>query len=51
MSEAPAGFAAPKENSRLKKLEAELSLDKETLKGLIAKNGWGSSAIAGVPSF
>ncbi len=30
------------ENSRLKKLVAELSLDKEMLKGLIAKNGWGS---------
>lgn len=30
------------ENSRLKKLVAELSLDKEMLKGLITKNGWGS---------
>lgn len=30
------------ENGRLKKLVAELSLDKEMLKGLIAKNGWGS---------
>ena len=30
------------ENGRLKKLVAELSLDKEMLKGVIAKNGWGS---------
>jgi putative transposase len=30
------------ENGRLKKLVAELSLDREMLKGLIAKNGWGS---------
>lgn len=30
------------ENSRLKKLVAELSLDKEMLKDVIAKNGWGS---------
>ena len=30
------------ENERLKKLVAELSLDKELLKAVIAKNGWGS---------
>jgi putative transposase len=30
------------ENGRLKKLVAELSLDKEMLKAVIAKNGWGS---------
>jgi putative transposase len=30
------------ENQRLKKLVAELSLDKEMLKAVIAKNGWGS---------
>ena len=29
-------------NGRLKKLVAELSLDKEMLKAVIAKNGWGS---------
>src|SRR5260221_14790325 len=28
------------ENRRLKHLVADLSLDKEALKGLIAKNGW-----------
>jgi putative transposase len=30
------------ENSRLKKLVADLSLDKEMLKAVISKNGWGS---------
>ena len=30
------------ENSRLRKLVADLSLDKEMLKALIAKNGWRS---------
>lgn len=30
------------ENHRLKKLVADLSLDKEMLKSVIAKNGWGS---------
>ena len=30
------------ENGRLKKLVAELSLDKEMLKAVITKNGWGS---------
>lgn len=29
------------ENGRLKKLAAELSLDKEMLKAVITKNGWG----------
>ena len=29
-------------NQRLKKLVADLSLDKEMLKAVIAKNGWGS---------
>jgi putative transposase len=28
------------ENGKLKRLVADLSLDKEALKGLIAKNGW-----------
>jgi putative transposase len=30
------------ENSRLRKLVADLSLDKEMLKAVIAKNGWRS---------
>ena len=30
------------ENQRLKKLVADLSLDKDMLKAVIAKNGWGS---------
>ena len=30
------------ENRRLKSLVADLSLDREALRGLIAKNGWGS---------
>ena len=30
------------ENRRLKALVADLSLDREALRGLIAKNGWGS---------
>jgi putative transposase len=30
------------ENHRLKKLVADLSLDKDTLKAVISKNGWGS---------
>jgi len=30
------------ENHRLKKLVADLSLDKEMLKAVIAKNGWSS---------
>ena len=30
------------ENARLKKLVADLSLDKEMLKDVIAGNGWGS---------
>jgi putative transposase len=30
------------ENGRLKKLVADLSLDKEMLKAVIAKNGWSS---------
>ena len=30
------------ENGRLKKLVADLSLDKDALQSLIAKNGWGS---------
>jgi putative transposase len=31
-----------KENRRLKHLVADLSLDKEVLKAVISKNGWGS---------
>ena len=30
------------ENHRLKKLVADLSLDKDMLKAVISKNGWGS---------
>jgi putative transposase len=30
------------ENTRLRKLVADLSLDKEMLKAVISKNGWGS---------
>jgi len=30
------------ENRRLKQIVADLSLDKEALKSVIAKNGWGS---------
>src|SRR5690242_21145738 len=30
------------ENRRLKQLVADLSLDKEVLKAMISKNGWGS---------
>ena len=30
------------ENARLKKLVADLSLDKEVMKAVIAKNGWSS---------
>jgi putative transposase len=30
------------ENQRLKRLVADLSLDKEMLKAVISKNGWGS---------
>jgi len=30
------------ENHRLKRLVADLSLDKEMLKAVISKNGWGS---------
>jgi putative transposase len=30
------------ENHRLKKLVADLSLDKEMLKAVISKSGWGS---------
>ena len=30
------------ENRRLKQMVADLSLDKEALKSVIAKNGWGS---------
>ena len=29
------------ENRRLKQLVADLSLDKEALKGIVRKNGWG----------
>jgi putative transposase len=31
------------ENSRLRKLVADLSLDKETLQSVIGKNGWSST--------
>lgn len=32
----------PGENTRLRKLVADLSLDKEALQSVIRKNGWGS---------
>jgi len=40
VSEAQAAKQLRDENTRLKKLVVDLSLDKEMLKALIAKNGW-----------
>ena len=42
MSEAQRLRSLEDENSRLKRLVADLSLDKEMLKAVIAKNGLGS---------
>jgi putative transposase len=42
VSEAQEAKQLRDENARLKKLVAELSLDKDALQSLIAKNGWGS---------
>lgn len=42
MSEAQRLRQLEDENHRLKKLVADLSLDKEMLKAVIVKNGWSS---------
>jgi putative transposase len=42
VSEAQEAKQLRDENARLKKLVADLSLDKDALQSLIAKNGWGS---------
>ncbi len=42
VSEAQEARQLRDENARLKKLVADLSLDKDALQSLIAKNGWGS---------
>ena len=42
VSEAQRLRALEDENSRLKRLVADLSLDREMLKAVIAKNGWSS---------
>jgi putative transposase len=42
VSEAQEAKQLRDENTRLKKLVVDLSLDKEMLKALIAKNGWSS---------
>jgi putative transposase len=42
MSETQAAKQLRNENTRLKKLVVDLSLGKEMLKAVIAKNGWGS---------
>lgn len=42
VSEAQEAKQLREENTRLKKLVVDLSLDKEMLKAVIAKNGWGS---------
>jgi putative transposase len=42
VSEAQEAKQLRDENTRLKKLVVDLSLDKEMLKAVIAKNGWGS---------
>ena len=45
MNEAEELRALRDENQRLKKLVADLSLDKEMLKSLIAKNGYSSRVL------
>jgi putative transposase len=42
VSEAQEAKQLRDENARLKKLVADLSLDKDALQSVIAKNGWGS---------
>lgn len=42
VSEAQEARQLRDENARLKKLVADLSLDKEALQAVIRKNGWGS---------
>ena len=42
MSEAQEAKQLRDENTRLRKLVADLSLDKDMLQAVIAKNGWGS---------
>ena len=42
VSEAQEARQLREENARLRKLVADLSLDKDALKSVIAKNGWGS---------
>ena len=42
VSEAQEAKQLRDENGRLKKLVADLSLDKDALQSVIAKNGWGS---------
>ena len=42
VSEAQEAKQLRDENARLKKLVADLSLDKEALQSVIRKNGWGS---------
>jgi putative transposase len=42
VSEAQEAKQLREENTKLKKLVVDLSLDKEMLKAVIAKNGWGS---------
>ena len=47
VSEAQEAKQLRDENTRLKKLVVDLSLDKEMLKALIAKNGWSSEPAVG----
>src|SRR6266478_4939867 len=42
VSEAQEAKQLREENTKLKKLVVDLSLDREMLKAVIAKNGWGS---------
>jgi putative transposase len=42
VSEAQEARQLREENARLRKLVADLSLDKDALKSVIAKNGWSS---------
>ncbi len=42
VSEAQEARQLRDENARLKRLVADLSLDKEALQSVIRKNGWGS---------
>ncbi len=42
VSEAQEAKQLREENTRLKKLVVDLSLDREMLKAVIAKNGWSS---------